>query len=318
MNSITAAIITYNHRQYIERAIKGAVEQQFDGEYKILIHDDCSSDGTTTICRIYRDKYPALIELQVAEKNKGMTRSWRDAISACQTSYIAICEGDDYWIDEYKLQKQVDFLEANPEFSICCHRVYKKTERHRPVLYADEFAPSNEAVYDIVMMALYGNLVATPSVVFRNGLEDPFPAWFDKAPVADYVLHMRNSRYGRIKYLPEAMAVYREHAQGAWAGRSVKENAEGMIKVLELLLSEPFDREVKEGLRNQLRGVRASWLNELVREDWNVFLTEFNRIQSEDKETAIALIEKMNGDREALYRSRTYRAADLIKKITKG
>jgi glycosyltransferase involved in cell wall biosynthesis len=317
MNSVDAAIITYNHAGFIDKAIEGAVAQKFEGKYEIILHDDCSSDETTAICRRWKDKYPELIELHTASKNKGMGMSWKDALGACTADYIAICEGDDYWTDPLKLQKQVNFLEAHPEYSICCHRIYRKKENGRPALYEDEFATAAEADYDISDMARYGNLVATPSVVFANRQMLSLPDGFENLPIVDYVLHMLNARTGRIKYFPEAMAVYREHARGSWSGQSVKANAANMITALEFLLAQEFSGAVKEGLQKQLKQYRASWLNELVQEDWDAFTIAFESIKKEDEDIAIALIEKMKKERDAFRRSRAFRAIDKLRRLTK-
>jgi glycosyltransferase involved in cell wall biosynthesis len=317
MSSVNAVIITYNQSSFIEHAIKGAIEQKLSGDYKIILHDDASTDGTTQVCERFRDKYPGLIQLLHAPKNKGMARSWADAINECKAKYVAICEGDDYWCDSNKLQKQVDFLEAHPSYAICCHRVYIKKDSQKPRLYPDEYMPLKETTYDIEMMAKYGNLVVTPSVVYRNKLFSSLPSWFDQSPIADYVLHMMNTQYGKIKYFPEPMAVYREHSKGAWGGQPVMINASNMIKMISLLLTEPFDEPVKKGLKDQLRLNKAIYLNELIKEDWDRFCKEFNTMM-DDKEIAIALIEKMKNDMNNLQQSRTYKVAEKLKKIIKA
>jgi glycosyltransferase involved in cell wall biosynthesis len=317
MNSVNAAIITYNHVGFVDKAIQRAVAQKFEGEYKIILHDDCSSDGTTDACKRWKDKHPDLIELHTCSKNKGMGLSWKDTLAACKADYIAICEGDDYWMDPLKLQKQVSFLEGNREYSISCHRIYKKKESGRPLLYEDEFATNNEVEYDINDMATYGNLVATPSVVFRNKLMPALPAGFEQLPIVDYVLHLLNARYGKIKYFPEAMAVYREHARGAWGGQSLKVNAANMTTSLEFLLSQDFPQEVKAGLQKQLKLYRVTWLNELMQEDWDAFITAFESLRKQDEDIAIALIERMKKERDAYRESRTFRTIQKLRNITK-
>jgi glycosyltransferase involved in cell wall biosynthesis len=313
MSSVNAVIITYNHQDYIEKAIQGAVEQEFNGAYKIIIHDDCSTDATPKICSEYKNKYPGLIDLHIAVKNKGMNKSWADALSSSQAKYNAICEGDDYWTNANKLQKQVSFLESNPEYAICCHRVSKQKEGKKPKPdNKDIYAPLTEATYDIEMMAKEGNLVATPSAVYRNGLFSSFPSWFYQSPVADYVLHMFNAQYGKIKYLPDNMAVYREHSQGAWGGKTVKENTAGMIKVLELLLTEPFTTSVKKGLNDQLRKTKATYLYTLMQEDKEGFQKEIGKLTGEDKSSVLELVEKQ---KKASQRSIVDKLVDKLRKI---
>lgn len=314
MSSVNAVIITYNQQDYIEKAIEGAVQQKFGGEYKIIIHDDCSTDRTFQICNAYKNKYPSLIDLYKAPGNKGMARSWADALGISHSKYIAICEGDDYWTDPNKLQMQVDFLEANPGYSTCSHRVYKQKDDKRPKLDSEDmYAPSIEASYDIEMMAREGNLIATPSVVYRNGLFSSFPGWFDQTPIADYVLHMLNAQYGKIKYFPNTMAVYREHAQGAWGGRSRKENALRMTKVISLLLTEPFKETVKEGLRDQLLKNKAIYLYDLKQENPLIFDKELNTMSENDKAIVLTLTEKMEKDN--VRRSVAYKVLGKLRNI---
>lgn len=315
---MNAVIITYNHRDYIEKAIEGALAQKFSGDYKIIIHDDCSGDGTEKLCRKFRDQNPELIDLYQAPQNKGMIRSWADALQRSTAKYTAICEGDDYWTDPGKLQKQVDFLEANPGYAVCCHRVYIQKDGKKPKLDdQDVYATSTEADYDIEMMAKYGNLIATPSAVYRNRLFSSLPAWFDQSPIGDYVLHMMNAQYGKIKYFPGAMAVYRDHSRGAWGGKTIKDNAANMIKVIGLLLTEPFAESVKLGLRDQLQKNKAIWLYELMKEDWDLFCKEFSRMMDDDRNIAVVLVEKIKKDTDAIRQSRIYRVIEKIKRIAK-
>jgi hypothetical protein len=212
----------------------------------------------------------------------------------------------------------VDFLEANPGYAICCHRVYIKKNNQKPKLYPDEYMPSVEADYNIEMMAKYGNLVATLSVVYRNGLFSSFPAWFDQSPIGDYVLHMLNAQYGKIKYFPDAMAVYRDHSKGAWGGQSAMTNAANMIRVIELLLTEPFDGSVKTGLKQQLLKNKAIYFSELMQVDWDRFSNEFKIMIKEDERIALLLVEKMKTDMDAIRNSWTYRAAQKLRKLTKA
>ncbi|MDP4261651.1 MAG: glycosyltransferase [Bacteroidota bacterium] len=315
-------MITYNQKAYIKEAVEGVLMQKTNFRIELIIGDDCSTDGTRDLLIKYRERYPKVIRLILhPQKNEGIPgkMNFLSTLHAATGKYVALCDGDDYWTDRGKLQKQVDFLETNPEYAICCHRVYIKKGKKKPKLDDKNiFAPVTEATYDIGMMAKYGNLTATPSVVYRNKLFSSFPTWFNQSPIGDYVLHMLNAQYGKIKYFPEPMAVYRDHSTGAWGGKTVKVNAAGMMKALELLLTEPFNEPVKEGLREQLRNQKATYLNELVKEDWDFFYHEFNRITKEDKGVPLALIEKMKNDMDAFRGSRTYRAMDKLKRMSKS
>lgn len=128
---------TYNHAPYIRQCLDGFVMQKTNFKFEAIVHDDASTDGTADIVREYASKYPDIIkpiyetENQYSKQDGSLSRIMNAAVSP-SAKYIALCEGDDYWTDPYKLQKQVDFLETNPEYSLCCgkSRVYvQKTNK---------------------------------------------------------------------------------------------------------------------------------------------------------------------------------------------
>lgn len=119
---VSIVCITYNHAPYIKRALDAMLAQNTTFQFEIVLADDCSTDGTTDTCKAYAEKYPYMINLLPRTHNLGSVENEADAVAAATGKYIAFCEGDDYWTDVNKLQKQVDFLEANPEYSVCFTR----------------------------------------------------------------------------------------------------------------------------------------------------------------------------------------------------
>ena len=130
MNRPKASIlcVTYNHAPYIRQAIDSFLMQETNFSYEIIIADDCSTDGTSAICAEYAEKYPDLVRYLPSEKNVGGVENERRAIEAAQGEYIAVCEGDDYWLDNQKLQKQVEFMDAHPDYSV----TWTKYMKYRP------------------------------------------------------------------------------------------------------------------------------------------------------------------------------------------
>jgi len=122
-------MITYNHERYISEAIDGILMQECDFEYELVIGEDYSTDNTRKICEQYAAKYPNKIKLLQSVNNWGMNSNFIRTVKECNSKYIALCEGDDYWTDPLKLQKQVDFLEKNKEYSLCFHRAKKNIEQ---------------------------------------------------------------------------------------------------------------------------------------------------------------------------------------------
>ena len=103
-------MITYNHEKFIAEAIEGVVMQKTNFQFELVIGEDCSTDNTRAICIEYQKKYPDIIRLRLPETNQGMMLNWINNINSGRGKYIALCDGDDYWTDPYKLQKQVDFM----------------------------------------------------------------------------------------------------------------------------------------------------------------------------------------------------------------
>ena len=122
---VSVSTITYNHAKFIRKCIEGVLNQKVDFLIEYLIHDDCSTDGTIDIIKEYAEKYPNIIK-PIYEKENQYSKGgpWGSAVwnyPRAQGKYIALCEGDDYWTDPLKLQKQVDFLESNPDYTCCFH-----------------------------------------------------------------------------------------------------------------------------------------------------------------------------------------------------
>lgn len=219
---VSISCITYNHEDYIEDALNGFLMQKTDFKYEILIHDDASTDKTASIIREYSKKYPDIIKPIYQTENqysKGISISATYNYPRAQGKYIAICEGDDYWTDEYKLQKQVDYMEKHSECSMCFHAanivdVNKKS--------TGKFVrPSNEdksyTADDIILGG--GGIFPTASVVFPKKLILDLPEFYYKSPVGDYPLAMILSSKGYVYYIDDVMSAYRVGVKDSWTSR---------------------------------------------------------------------------------------------------
>lgn len=227
--NIIAWIGTYNHQDYIRQAIDGIMMQKTNFVVKLLISEDCSKDKTLEICEEYRDKYPDVIELIIAPKNtSGMIR--KDAYIRLfndGVKYIAMCEGDDYWTDPHKLQKQVDFLEANPEFSMCSHKVEWLEDG---IIQSFPYGPPIKDRYTLDDVLANPTFLHTCSLVFRSSYIDVLPAWFYDCSIGDFPLIALMAQYGDIGFINENMAVYRRHEKGIHGGATRIQNLEDGIQ----------------------------------------------------------------------------------------
>jgi glycosyltransferase involved in cell wall biosynthesis len=228
---LSVCLITYNHVKYIEQAIESVLSQKVNFQWEFAIADDCSNDGTTQIIRTYADKYPALIHVLGRTHNLGPANNFVDLITSAKGKYIAYIEGDDYWTDSLKLQKQVDFLEANPDFVICFHAVSSIDEDTKSV----NTRFYNKEVSTIEDLCRY-NYISSVSVVFKNNLIKEFPDWYLKSSLGDWQLHLFNAQHGKIKYFNDVMAMYRIHKGGIWSKRGEKGAIEAVIKNARIIM----------------------------------------------------------------------------------
>lgn len=164
---VTVCIITYNHEKFIREAIDGVLMQRVDFSWELIIADDFSTDKTREIVLEYKEKYPDFIKLIFQEKNVGPAQNWLDLLDAPKSKYIAFFEGDDYWTDPYKLQKQVDFLEANEEYSMCFTRatLYDNIEKKDKGIVPDVLEQITLNLNDYLQ---FNKLLPTCTVVFNK------------------------------------------------------------------------------------------------------------------------------------------------------
>jgi glycosyltransferase involved in cell wall biosynthesis len=246
--TVSIIMLAYNHEQYIAQAIEGVLAQEAEFDWELIIADDCSTDGTQGICTAYAEK-DARVLYRRNDKNLGANANFLQAYRQCRGAYIALCEGDDYWIDPRKLHKQAAFLEAHRDYAICFHDVYELRGReltpNSMVYEKDEF--------DIVDLAK-GNFIHTPSVLFVNLGEKVIPDYFSSVYVGDYLLHMQMSRFGKIKLLAEKMAVYRIHAGGGWSTKKDEFIYSKMTEYLEKFIRDDFNKDVGRILKDRLIG----------------------------------------------------------------
>lgn len=211
---VSICCITYNHESYIRETIEGFLMQKTKFPIEVLIHDDASTDKTADIIREYENKYPDIIKpiYQFDNKySKGISVSETYNFPRARGKYIAMCEGDDYWTDPYKLQKQVDFMEANPDCSLCFH-VSKSIRNNNPNDYTlrkpKEIPVDNKFEMKHAILG-GGGFMATNSMLFQSKYIQDRPAWMEKTPVGDVPLMLLLASKGKIGYIDEVMSVYR-------------------------------------------------------------------------------------------------------------
>ncbi len=222
---VSISCITYNHAPYIRQCLDGFLSQKTNFDFEIVIHDDASKDGTSEIILEYATKYPTKIfpliqkENQYSKGLRGMMARFN--FPRCKGKYIAICEGDDFWTDETKLQKQVDFLEQNPTFSMCFHNVnwlYDLQKSNANVNYVED------KEYSINELFLKW-IAPTSSIVFHNKVVPKITEIaLDKRVLnGDIIIVLSAFEFGKVKGFSNSMSTYRIHENGVSHSR-ISEN----------------------------------------------------------------------------------------------
>jgi glycosyltransferase involved in cell wall biosynthesis len=206
--------------------------QQTDFQYEVLVGEDGSSDGTREICKEYAAKNPDKIRLFLNDRKNVIyidgrpTGRWNfiNLLKNAKGKYIALLDGDDYWTDSHKLQRQVDFLEGHSELVICFHWAEWLDEESGQIMHWKYGPPVIKPYYTIDDLLEHSNFIPTCSVMFRNGLLGKFPDWYFKSEIGDFPLHIMNAQHGKIGFLDEPMAVYRRHKEGRHGGQTPSQN----------------------------------------------------------------------------------------------
>lgn len=220
---VSISCITYNHAPFIRQCLDGFLMQQTNFAFEVLIHDDASTDGTTEIIKEYEARYPDVIKPIYEEENqwvKGRRGSAVFNFPRARGKYIALCEGDDYWTDPLKLQKQVDFLEKNPDYVMCSHRFYQLNQSTGDI--TDDW-------YGMLLNNVHYN--SDTIISFKEWYTQPVTILFRKSSLdltkfklykqtRDLVLVYHILQSGSGVMLNESMAVYRKHKGGIWTGIS--------------------------------------------------------------------------------------------------
>jgi len=221
---VSVQVLTYQHANFIRDCLDGILMQETDFPFEILIGEDESSDGTREICKKYADRHPDTIRLFLHRRENNIAIHGRPTPKfqgtytrfKCRGTYIALCEGDDYWTDPLKLQKQVDFLEANEEYVVSCHQT-KKVDSSGKQLSAEILpgAPierSQEAL-------MRGPVLSVPTMCFRNVLER-YPESYFEVLSSDIFLSSMLGRFGKSRFQSSIEpSVYRIHDGGIWSSK---------------------------------------------------------------------------------------------------
>lgn len=278
---LSICCLTYNHERYIAQAIEGFVMQKTNFPFEIIIGEDCSTDRTRLILEEYKSRYPDQIRLITSAANVGANINAVRVFKAAGAEYIAVCDGDDYWTDPLKLQKQIDFLEQNEDYVMCGH--YSKRISENDEVHYMNFNPKPLSYSFDDVMSGDKTEISTLTIVFRNTkeIQEMFDAaWFVKCNAPDKFIKLYTTFVSgkRIYIMPETMSCYRQHAGSMWSSlkpRALKQKELTdlymminifnytwiqKVKLFLLYLKKYFLFELRErGLQETLGTIRTIW-----------------------------------------------------------
>jgi glycosyltransferase involved in cell wall biosynthesis len=213
---LSVFMLAYNHERFIEQAIRSVLMQRARFDFELVVGEDASTDGTAEVVRRLQTENPDRIRATCRVQNVGMHRNFIESYQACSGEYVAFLDGDDYWTSPDKLQKQVDFLDSHPGYSMCFHNALIRLEDRDEAGGLVFSNPDGQTTFEIEDL-IVANIIPGCSIMARNRLIDRFPGWLSEVPLVDWVFNLLNARHGSLGYLNEPMAVYRQHAGGVWS-----------------------------------------------------------------------------------------------------
>lgn len=235
---VSVCMITYNQEKYIEEAINGVLMQDCEFEVELIISNDCSSDQTNNIIQNIIKSHPRSSRIKYFNqvKNLGMMQNFIFAIKQCKGDFVALCEGDDYWIDSNKIKKQVGFMLLNPTISFTFHRATILVNKKTVLSYKNKNYKDKSTVETKYFLRKAGARYCTASSVFRKDVFTDIPNWISQCHVADYPILFLALQKGEVGYLEDVMCVYRLASDGSWSSKNLKffnriKNLKKMVKL---------------------------------------------------------------------------------------
>ncbi len=284
---VSVAIPVYNHALFVERAVESVLMQKTNFKFEIIIGDDFSTDGTREILIALKEKNPYKIQLLLADKNNGVHTNAVNIYNNCKGKYIAMLEGDDYWTYEHKLQKQVDFLENNPDYNGCFHDASIITtpaqnsntialkQSYSEYKYYSQFNTYKKDFYPWDL--LQRNLIANATLVFRNA--DFLPFFMNNKHLLlslNWGIHLYVIRNSKFRYFNETWSVYNDHPEGVTKKTEAIAFHVSNIKILKKFKKDSFYNSIRLDIqRATLNELKQILYNNFTKNKKTVFFIKY-------------------------------------------
>ncbi len=256
---VSVLVVTYNHEKYLRQALDSVLMQKMDFESEIVVADDHSQDSTIAITKEYQAGNHN-IRILPSERNVGIARNYQRGFAACRGEYIAVLEGDDYWISPTKLKSLVAFLQQHPECAFCFHRFLLHEEASNRSSVRPQFEIGSEfGPFTAAQLASGGNFVGNFSAcVYRRECIDRLDPALFKMKIFDWLLNITVAQEGTIGYIPEIMSIYRAHALGLWSGKT---QTEQRLEILESI--DAYNKYLDFKFDSEFQGYKSAILAEM-------------------------------------------------------
>lgn len=228
---ISVIVLAYNHAQYIDECLESIVSQKCNVPFEIIVGDDCSTDSTRNQILKFQQKYPALVRPIFPEKNLGPNANYINCFNHCTGKYIAFCEGDDYWIDPLKLQKQVDFLEANSQYGGVASRNRYFIQEEKKYIDLDV----KHKIVDFKVLCR-NNPINSQTVMFRKSLIEDL-SWLNQVSIGDWAIHFNNANQLPYFVFNDITAIYRVHGNGYYSQSTEEQRHTRALELMQIVLN---------------------------------------------------------------------------------
>lgn len=275
---VSIFVVTYNQENYIRECLDSIVNQIVNFDYEIVVGEDCSTDNTLAVCKEYAEKY-SQIKLIYSDQNIGFIKNWERVLNACEGEYIAMCEGDDYWADINKLQKQVDFLDKNQDYSVCgglINHYYEESKTFEALEMpdAERYLEGRDVTLDNFM---HPYIMRTATICFRRKALDNITKF---TKIKDVILFATLLEQGKGFVFNQIFSVYRKHNLGEWS----KLNEEQKIL---------YDLDSYKELDKHYHSTSKSIREYFLKRNFDLFFTNYN-LYKEKKIKRLTVLDLLN------------------------
>lgn len=303
---VSICCVTFNQEDYIKDALDSFLMQKTNFKYEIIIHDDASTDNTVRILKSYKQKYPDMIKLILQKNNQYSLGKevYPNTFNIAKGKYIAICDGDDYWTDENKLQIQVDYMESNENCTLCAHS-FNYVDKNRSIIESVNRYKHNTRCSERDIIIGDGGFFATSSLMIPAKILKDLPEYYYNCTVGDYPMQLYAMSKGEAHYISKNMSDYRINSNGSWTS-NIYSGTEDEVKVRLIKHSKSMIKML-ESFNKSTDYKYRDIVNEMInRFEIDIYLLNGDYSILKQKRSRQYIKEKLNKKRKLIFLLRAY------------